>query len=569
MSEAASATRWWKARAQPRAAADPLAEEAMVPMRDGVRLSTGVYLPEPLRGRVPAILIRLPYDRLNRASFLGPIARYLGEHGYAVVTQDVRGKYGSEGEPTPFLTEAADGYDTLEWLAGQTWCSGAVGMYGDSYYGCTQWSAAASGHPALRAIVPRVTTSRIAEYFGAAVSRLSFLQWVPDVWSLAENVDLPSPTSPVMHMDDFVPVGLEHGRRMFLELLKSCRDGSITERIYPGGEPTARLSIPALHVGGWWDLDKPWQLRDWAVVSSRAPAAAQQHLMMGAIDHYDFEHRPWDMPVEDYLEDDEALERLLPRLLRAPIQLYDRHLLGRDVPELPRVSYQLANGLWHATDRWPPPGAEPRALHLARGGHACRDAQGGRLTTAAGEPTASCTWLHDPLHPVPSLVENDWQMMGTQVSEESVHAREDVATFTSEPLESLLSLAGPVTAQLDFESAAPAAHVIVTLCDVAPDGRALLLLEGVAVGPPRPGRAEIEVELSDTGYRVLPGHRLRIAVCSSRFPRYLPHPGTDEDAWAASTRRTTTQTLHGGRVIMTVVPNATRPDLQGERTNDR
>jgi uncharacterized protein len=188
---------------------------------------------------------------------------------------------------------------------------------------------------------------------------------------------------------------------------------------------------------------------------------------------------------------------------------------------------------------------------------------------AAGEPAASCTWLHDPLHPVPSLVENDWQIMGTQVSEESVHAREDVATFTSEPLQTALSLAGPVTAQLDFESTAPAAHVIVTLCDVAPDKRALLLLEGVAVGPARPGRAEIEVELSDTGYRVLPGHRLRIAVCSSRFPRYLPHPGTDEDAWAATTRRTTTQTLHGGRVVVTVVQNATRPDLQGERQNDR
>jgi hypothetical protein len=140
---------------------DPHAEQTMVPMSDHVRLATDVYLPNR-PGRLPAILVRLPYDKCGRYTFMPQLAPCFTERGYTFVVQDVRGKFRSEGETMPFVREIGDGYDTLEWIVRQPWSDGMVGMYGDSYYGFTQWAAVASGHPSLKAIVPRVTGTEVA-----------------------------------------------------------------------------------------------------------------------------------------------------------------------------------------------------------------------------------------------------------------------------------------------------------------------------------------------------------------------------------------------------------------------
>jgi putative CocE/NonD family hydrolase len=137
----------------------------MVPMRDGVRLATDVHLPQGA-DRVPAVLVRLPYDKCGRYTFMPQIAPFFRDRGYAFVVQDVRGKFRSEGETVAFVREVEDGYDTLEWLVSQAWCDGNVGMWGDSYYGFTRWAAVASEHPALKAIVPRVTSADLAGLFG-------------------------------------------------------------------------------------------------------------------------------------------------------------------------------------------------------------------------------------------------------------------------------------------------------------------------------------------------------------------------------------------------------------------
>ena len=132
---------------------DPRAEQSMVPMRDGVRLATDVFLPPDSQTRIPAVLVRLPYDKGGRYTFMSDIAPSFTDRGYAFVVQDVRGKFRSEGETLAFAHEVDDGYDTLEWVVSQPWCDGNVGMWGDSYYGYTQWAAVASRHPALKAIV--------------------------------------------------------------------------------------------------------------------------------------------------------------------------------------------------------------------------------------------------------------------------------------------------------------------------------------------------------------------------------------------------------------------------------
>lgn len=139
------------------------ATQYMVAMRDGVRLATDVYLPAA-GSPVPAVLVRLPYDKNSRYVFMAQVARRLTARGYALVVQDVRGKYRSEGEPLGPVSEVRDGYDTIDWVSRQVWCTGRVGTFGDSYYGFTQWAALSAQHPALRAMVPRVTSTDISQF---------------------------------------------------------------------------------------------------------------------------------------------------------------------------------------------------------------------------------------------------------------------------------------------------------------------------------------------------------------------------------------------------------------------
>jgi hypothetical protein len=160
----------------------PAARQVMVAMRDGVRLATDVYRPAG-PGPWPAVLVRLPYDKDGRYTFMPWLAPRFTARGYVFVVQDVRGKFRSEGEARPFTNESADGYDTIDWVSRQDWCSGSVGMFGDSYYGYAQWCAVASGHPALRAIVPRVTCADLGTWLRGPVDPLYAATYLAQYWT--------------------------------------------------------------------------------------------------------------------------------------------------------------------------------------------------------------------------------------------------------------------------------------------------------------------------------------------------------------------------------------------------
>ena len=160
---------------------DPRAQQQTVPMRDGVSLAIDVYLPDG-PGPWPAVLVRLPYDKNGRYCWMPFISRYFTERGYAFLPQDVRGKFRSGGETNAFMHEIEDGYDTIEWITQQPWADGAVGMWGDSYYGFTQWAAVASGHPALKAVVPRVTVADLFDWLDG-VTPLYGAHYMAEFWS--------------------------------------------------------------------------------------------------------------------------------------------------------------------------------------------------------------------------------------------------------------------------------------------------------------------------------------------------------------------------------------------------
>ncbi len=529
---------------------DPRAEQTMVPMRDGVRLATDTYLPSG-PGPWPVVLIRLPYDKNGRYTFMPHLAPHFTSRGYAFVVQDVRGRFRSEGETMPFVHEVDDGYDTLEWITQQPWATGAVGMFGDSYYGFTQWAAVASGHPALRAIVPRVTSANLGIWLQGDVDPLYGGQYLAEVWSdrltHAWPIDWTHRPLAEVFNSGFDAIGTRSAG--FDNLLAHAREGRQFDP-YPDGHPFEKLSIPTLHAVGWFDNISPESMRDYTRLSRDPRVGHLQYLVADSTDHENYQLA--DVPVPDELDHDQhddALDRMIPVYLGPALDFFDAFLAEtRDPATLPRVRWRLGACDWRDGSTWPPPGAHQLLLYLENAGEATRDAIGGSLAPSSGGES-SVTWTHDPSDLVPSTVENPFAFLHEFPDEQTVAARPDVLTFTGPPLAEPLDLAGPVTVRLTVASSGPSMHLFAKLVDVSPDGRAVMLLRGQSsVQTPGDRAQTAELYLGHTGYRVEARHRLRLQIASSDFPLYVAHPGTDEHPWFATTTSPNDQTLFAGGI---------------------
>ncbi len=515
----------------PEAATDPHADERMVRMRDGTGLATDVYLPRGA-GPFPTVLVRLPYGKNERFGFMPQIAPLVTERGYAFVVQDTRGKFHSEGEPLAFVHEVSDGADTLGWIAEQPWSDGAVGMFGDSYYGFTQWAAVASGHPALRAIVPRFTTSRVGDdwmYHQGVFCLYTMGEWAATSWVDGSLYELrPTFGRPLA---DLVPE-VQGGRRSasFDRWIRTPPgDPAWTTGIYGIPEVAGGLRLPALHWGGWWDVFQRGQVADFlAAVAAGAPG---QHLLMASADHFDDPLVADGEPVVDIEEDDEALARYLPAMLDPVLAFLDRHLRGRDGARIPAVRWHLANDGWREAEAWPPSGARTLRLHPTAGDRALSGAEGGGLAERSDARGVDVAWVHDPADPVPDPIDDAWRPLLGLPDEAVVEGRGDVLTFTADPVRGPLDLAGPARVRARVRAETAHAHLAAKLVDVFPSGRARRILQGIARVPA--GGGVVTVDLGHTGYRLETGHRLRLELAASDTPRYLPDPGTDEDPWAA------------------------------------
>jgi hypothetical protein len=515
-------------------------------MADGAALATDVYLP-PGPNPLPTVLVRLPYDKCGRYTFLPEIAAYLAAHGFAVVVQDVRGKFRSQGNLFPFANEAADGAATLDWITEQPWCSGAVGMLGDSYYGFTQWAAAATGHPALKAIVPRVTGCRFPGMFASSsMPRIPLFEWILHTFSESGMLEFPVASqgrSQVVLPEDLTALV----RNMVTTLTELSDSGHYLTEFYPGGEPAPRLTIPALHMGGWWDNLQRAQLSDWESVG-HSPASEHQYLRMNATDHEDFEWHEFDTPVDNHETDSDALTRYLPRLLTEPIAFLDHYL--RDRPgrwSAPRVRYKVANGAWHVAAEWPPRDVEDVTMVLVGLEASTGRVPGGLLSSELMVEDSQVSWTHDPENPVPYLAESEWAVLADLPDEQAVHDRADVATFTSDVAAHWYEIAGPVEVSLRMSATSTSAHAVARLLDVYPDGRARVISEGGTVFSSDAALTDVVIDLGHTAYRVRAGHRLRLAISSSCFPLYAVHPGTDDDVWQPTRVERATMTLVSSR----------------------
>ncbi|MGH3396323.1 MAG: CocE/NonD family hydrolase [Streptosporangiaceae bacterium] len=531
-----------------RVTAEPVPDSAtqhMVRMRDGIRLATDVYLPED-GAPAEAVLVRLPYDKNSRYVFFRWIAEIFTRRGYAMVVQDVRGKFRSEGETIGFVGEANDGYDTIDWIIAQPWSSGVVGMFGDSYYGFTQWAAVSSGHPALRAIVPRVTSTdllgkRHAEDSVQDVPWLVHADYVSHYWAdrhvYARDLNWNLRPLTEVFEDLFRALGVR----------SAAYDVSVPHfvplPIYPDGHPFDARPVPVLHAVGWFDNLSIVAMRDYVALSQCPGWAAAQYLTADSVDHenYHLSHAPIAEP-NDHGVNDEALDRMLVLYTEPALHFFDVFLKGiRAASTLPRVSWHLGHEGYRQASSWPPPGAQARHLYLA--GVAGAATADGRLSADPPAGAQAGEWEYDPEDLIASSVPNSFAFLHEFPDESATARRPDVLSFVTDPAATPVDLAGPVDLLVTVSSTAPSTYLFAKLLDEAPDGAARMIVRGQVELGEVSGNSPVRIELGHTGYRLRPGHRFRLNIASSDFPEYMRHPGTGENPWLAVKTAPSTQRL--------------------------
>jgi uncharacterized protein len=496
------------------------------PAADGVVLATDVYRPAG-GGRHPAVLQRTPYDKAQYPltwPLLDP--RKLAAAGYVVAIQDVRGRFGSGGDFVPYEHEAEDGAAAIAWLREQPWCDGAVGMYGMSYMAGSQWLAAAHRPAGLRAIAPATAPFDFQTdhaHRGGALALGLLLTFLLGV--IAPNRVLRRGGQGILELIDDIdrlpelarePVGaLERHDPELAGWLRRVIAGEMLPR-----PASAQVEIPALVIAGWHDvllqpdLDRFAEMR---ADAATAEARERTRIVIGPWAHAGFLNGVGELDFG--VRASGAALDLRGDLTDLHRRWFDARLRGADTgidDEPPVKAFVMGVNRWRDLDRWPPPGTTERRLHL----HA-----DGRLDERVPEEAAAPSgFALDPDDPVPTLGGGILLTAGYlrgPVEQSPRERRADVLMFTSEPLEAPLVVMGRVTLEAWVEGGG---DVVARLCDVHPDGRSFNVADGVLrLGSP--ALARVEVDLWSTAHAFLPGHRLRLQVCASDFPRFDLEPG--------------------------------------------
>jgi predicted acyl esterase len=509
-------------------------QDELVPMRDGTKLAVSTYFPTGT-GPWPVVLTRTPYGK-DVGDPARNEARYMA-NGYVRVLEDSRGKGKSEGVYRPFADDVEDGYDTIEWIARQSWSNGKVGMAGVSAMAIATYNAAMSGAPHF--VAAFVTAGRGFTTPDGGVP----MQHIED-WSRRQGV--PPPNNPRPTFRTWGPIG--------------PRD----LRAFPD-----RITVPFYSVGGWYDvfekgiLDGYTFLRDHGAPSTRT----SNRLMMAA-----FGHGPLSGSLK-YPADGGDIS------MGDPIRWFDYWMKAIDngVMKEPPVKYfvmgdtrdtSAPGNVWKASDTWPPP-STPTSYYLA---------PNHLLTTSRPSGSAASAFVYDPKDPVPTAGGNNLGIDRGPMDQRTVSSRADVLKFESAPLRQALEVIGPLKADLAVSTDAPDTDFMVKLVDVYPDGYEALVNDGAfrlryVDGFDKqtritPGKQYvIGVDLWATGLVFNAGHKIAVHVSSSNFPRFERHANTWEPlaSYDDSRRATNTVWLDGrSRLVLPVTQTyASRPPTGG------
>jgi hypothetical protein len=505
--------------------------------RDGVTLRSDIFRPKA-DGKFPVLLERTPYNKYsNLDTGLRGAAR-----GYVVVLQDVRGRWASEGEWYAFKNEPADGYDAVEWAASLPYSNGKVGMIGGSYVGATQVLAAITSPPHLVGINPVVTASDFHENF--AYQGGTFMQMLSQAWgsALAINVlerktggsAIPShwgymnPPSEYQVID---PGSAKGTADYYFDWIKHpSNDDYWKQWSIEGHYP--KIKVPALNVAGWYDLFQDGTLRNYTGLRRSAgteSARRGQRLVIVPGGHPGWGRKIGDL---DFGKDapfdvDELTFRWYDHLMKGIDNGIDR--------EKPVRVFVMGTNTWRDEDDWPLARARPSRFYLHSGGHANTVAGDGELSAEAPGPEPSDSYVYDPSNPVPSLgggLLGDLSVYPAgPLDQKRVEERKDVLVYTSKAFAADTEVTGDITLDLYIRSSAVDTDFTGKISDVAPDGTAHNLTDGILRVRYRNSMERPELMVPGTVYRItvdlwstanvfLKGHRIRLDVASSNFPRF-------------------------------------------------
>ncbi len=520
-----------------------------VPMRDGVRLAANIFLPGQ-GSHYPALLERTPY---GKGADITPNYQAFVDRGYAVVAQDVRGRYESEGVFEPLTEESDDGDDTLNWIARQAWSNGKIGMMGGSYRGIVQWKAALGGNPHLKAIFPVVSgwDDYIDRFYstGGAMKLGNRLEW------LAENLKLPDYkpdfASYVLHLPVRAADAAATGRsvKMFQQAVEHPAYDSYWRSISTR-ERIRDVRVPVFSVGGWYDNFAESDLEASAAVRSEGRPG---RILIG----------PWPHNMSYKFKDvDFGADSQIP-IHALQLAWFDRWLKGIDSPDLHRPPVKIfVMGLnaWREDRSWPPPAARRRSFYLTSGGRANSLNGDGRLSEAPPQVSATDRFAFDPSDPTPTMGGpvccNPNVFPWGPMDQRPVESRKDVLVYTTEPLSEDLEAIGPVTVTLYAASSAKDADFTAKLVDVWPNGYARNLTDGVlrlryrdSLEKPEaatPGAVyRIVIDAGVTANAFLKGHRVRLEIAGGSFPRFDRNSGTGgRNAYETKLQRSSQTVYH-------------------------
>ena len=602
--------------------------KVMMPMRDGVRLATDIYRPKNAAGKVGTVFVKTPYnfnywDVRNRVPSDMSAAITAVKRGYAYVVQNERGHFFSEGNYDILGPPRTDGYDALEWISKQSWSNGKVGATGCSSTAEYQPGVAATGHPAFAAMNVQgfgAGVGRVGGYYeqgnwyrGGAVQML-FITWIygqqnqvrpmfpkdatqEDLIRASRLFDL-APQMPTVDWSKglaHLPVqdilkAVEGPKGIFADSMPVDTGGRMIQRTpndpawYKGGlwHDDMKLEVPGLWYMSWYDVSVGPNLAMFNHVRKTASKeiADQQWAIIAPVGHCAYTRATENTVVGERSMGDARLD--YQEIMYGFFDRFVKGVASERLAKLPKVTYfTMGSNKWQTSDTWPPRGAEPLTLYLSSGGRANSAAGDGVLAATAPDADRPDSFVYDPMKPVMSVGGNVCctgnAVQAGSFDQKANEAREDVLVYTSEPFKEGVELSGPIAPTLYVSSSAKDTDFTVKVLDVYPDGRAFNLDESIQRMRYRDGYDKplvwmesgkvykVTLQPLTTSNYFAPGHRLRIEVSSSNFPRFDRNLNTggnnyDESKGVVANNKVHHSKQHPSQVTFTVVKRgSTRP----------
>lgn len=543
-----------------------------VPMRDEVTLATDIYRPDA-EGRFPAILVRTPYNRATAQSV--PQSRWFAERGYVVLQQDVRGRWDSDGHFYAFKNEANDGFDMDEWIGKQPWFSGKLGTMGGSYVGYTQWAQAVRGSKYLSAISPAITTPDIYGnwfYIAGALHYGFAFPWggisidghtaqynTGNDWTdMFRHLPVETSDQAAYHQTPHYRDWLAHPTR------DSYWDGISWDNDYE------KVGVPAFSVDGWFDIFLRGALHDDEETRKRGKTEAARkgkRIMIGPWAH----SQGGRVALTGNGADPNPVDfgdNAVVDMQRVYLRWFDYSLKGIDngmATEPPIKIFIMGENYWRYENEWPLARSKYTNYYIASHGKANSMVGDGTLSMEApGDSSAGThmdTFTYDPANPVPSMGGNVCCSVvpSGPWDQRPVEHRDDVLVYTTPAIAEPTEVTGPISMTLFAATTAKDTDWTAKLVDVYPNGYAQNVQSGIvraryregagkAANSIEPGKVyEYQIDMWATSQVFLPGHRIRLELSSSDFPRFDRNLNTGEDPNTGTRMEIARQTIYHSR----------------------